>query len=119
MSRTKSAEKIAFETLTATIKEKLISNPAWVERAILVLFERQTSDEQLTQETGHDNNQGFNKPDAKRMSFVAEFLKKGGHLTKEKALGVYGKKLCKYAKQLAKIAQEKKATEEAQLVQAA
>lgn len=118
MSKPKSAEKIAFETLTATIKTKLMENPAWVERAILVLYAHQTSDEQETQETGHENSRGFNKPDAKRLSFVAEFLKKGGHLTKEKALGIYGKKLCKYAKQLAKIAQEKKATE-AQQQQAA
>jgi hypothetical protein len=108
MSRTKSQTTIEFETLTATIKQNLLTNPAWVERAIIVLYERQTRDEQVAQETGHDNNMGFNKPDARRMSFVAEFLKGGKHLTHEKALNVYGKKLQKYAKQLARIAQEKK-----------
>jgi hypothetical protein len=114
MSRTKTAEKIAFETLVTTIKNNLLTNPAWVERAIIVLYDRQTQDEQVAQETGHDNNQGFNKPDARRMSFVAEFLKGGKHLTREKALGVYGVKLQKYAKQLARIAQEKKVAPVAQ-----
>jgi len=110
--KTKSAETVAFEALVETIKVKLLTNPEWVERAILALYEKQTSDEQATMETGHDNNMGFNKPDARRMSFVAEFLKGGKHLTKEKALGVYGVKLQKYAKQLARIAQAKKAAKE-------
>lgn len=105
--KTKTAEKIAFETLVNTIKGNLLSKPHWVEKAILVLFERQTTDEQVAQETGHDNKMGFNKPDARRMSFVAEFLKTGKHLTREKALGVYGVKLQKYSTQLAKIATAK------------
>lgn len=109
MSRTKSAETIEFENLVATIKNKLATNKAWIERALVVLHDRQTIDEQATQHTAHDNNKGFNKPDARRMSFVASFLKSGGHLTEEKALKVYGPKLQKYAKQLARIAQEKKA----------
>lgn len=76
------------------------TNPAWVERAILALFERQTR---------HDNNMGFTSADARRMSFVAKLLQGGKHLTREKALTVYGPRLQKYAKQLAKIAMEKKA----------
>ncbi len=102
--RTRSPESVRFETMKTTIKAKLLSNPDWVERAILVLYERQTADEQVAQETGHDNNMGFNKPDATRMSFVAEFLKSGKHLTREKALNVYGRRLQKYAGQLARIA---------------
>jgi hypothetical protein len=107
--KTKSAATIEFEALTATIVAKLTTNPAWVEAAILALYAKQTEDEQIAQETGHDNCRGFNKPDARRMSFVAEFLKSGKHLTHEKALTVYGPKLKKYRKQLAKMAMEKKA----------
>jgi hypothetical protein len=111
MSRTKNPETIALETLTTTIRANLITNPAWVERAILVLFERQTQDEQTSDETRHDNNMGFTSADARRMSFVAKFLQGGKHLTREKALGVYGPRLQKYAKQLAKIAMAKKAAQ--------
>lgn len=115
MSRTKSPATVEFETLTAQIKLRLTQSPRWVEAAILALYEKQTSDEQETQETGVDNSQGFNKPDARRMSFVAEFLKSGGHLTREKALNIYAPKLQKYAKQLARQAQAKKAARMAQV----
>lgn len=113
MSRTKNPETLKIKNLTLVIKAKLLSNPAWVEAAILALYAKQTSDEQATQETGHDNCQGFNKPDARRMSFVAEFLKGGGHLTREKALGTYAHKLQKYGKQFAKMAVAKEAVKAA------
>lgn len=111
MSRTKTAETIRFETMKAKIESKLSSSPAWVERAILALYERQTVDEQEGGETRHDNKQGFTSADAKRMSFVAEFLKRGRHLTSEKALGVYGPRLRKYSGQLARIALAKSSTD--------
>lgn len=109
MSRTKSPETVKFETLKATIAAKLLDNPAWVEKAILVLYERQTADEQAGGETRHDNNQGFTSADARRMSFVAEWLRKSkrNHLSREKALGAYGPRLQKYAGQLARIAMAK------------
>ena len=78
-----------------------------------MLHDLQTSDEKATQETGHNNAQGFNKPDARRMSFVAEFLKSGKHLTREKALGTYGVRLQKYAGQLARIAMANEAAKAA------
>jgi len=108
MSR-KNPETIAFETLVTKIRANLITNPAWVERAILVLFERQTADEQDAGSTNHHNNVGFSSCDARRMSFVAKFLGEGKHLTQKKALEIYGPRLQKYAKQLAKISQEKSA----------
>lgn len=108
MSRTKSAETIEFENLVANIKSKLSTNKAWIERALVVLHDRQTTDEQLTSETAHDNQKGFNKPDARRLSHLSERLKSGGHLSEREA-AYFGPMLQKYAKQLAKIAQEKKA----------
>lgn len=93
--------------MVGKIRNLLQNNPAAVERAILVLYDRQTSDEQANGETRHDNKIGFNAADAKRMSFVARFLKNGGHLTRAKALNVYGPRLQKYAVQLAGIAMEK------------
>ena len=108
MSRTKNPAKVELETLTARIRAKLLVDPAWIEAAILRLYELQTSDEQAAKMTGHTNCQGFNKPDASRMSFVATFLRNGGHLTQKKALEVYGPRLGKYAGQLAKIARAKR-----------
>lgn len=104
MSRTKSPATVQFETLTATIVEKLSTDPKWIKRAIVALYRKQTADEQATKETGVDNFQGFNKPDARRMTFVAEWLLSGKTLSDQKALEVYGPKLKKYRKQLAKIA---------------
>ena len=106
---TKSAETIKFETLKNKIASMLLVDPAWVERAIVVLYQHQTSDEQASQETGHNNGRGFNKPDARRMSFVAEFLLSGKHLTRQKALETYGPRLVKYSGQLARIALAKQA----------
>lgn len=113
MSRTKSPATVRFETMKNTIAAKLLCDPKWVEKAILVLYDRQTSDEQAGGETRHDNAQGFTSADAKRMSFVAEFLKSGKHLTREKALGTYGHRLQKYAGQLARIAIAKQDAEQA------
>jgi hypothetical protein len=109
MARRTSTEVAAFNALCDRISKNLATNPKWVEAAILALYEKQTEDEKVMQETGHDNGMGFSKPDARRMSYVAEFLKKGGHLTHEKALNVYARKLQKYTTQLAKIAQAKQA----------
>lgn len=106
MSRSKSRETLKFEAMRNRIDENLRVNPAWVEKAILALYARQTEDEQRHMETGHNNARGFNKPDAKRMSFVASFLLGGKHLTREKALAVYAPKLRKYVNQLTRIALE-------------
>ena len=90
---------------TATeIKTLLTTRPVFVERSILKLHERQTADERATKSTNHRNNIGFNGADAPGMSFVADFLKKGGHLTSAKALGKYGPRLVKYIGQLVQIA---------------
>ena len=106
MSRIQSPDAVKFETMKTMIAAKLLDDPAWVEKAILVLYERQTADEQAGGETRHDNNQGFTSADARRMSFVAEWLRKSkrNHLSREKALGTYGRRLQKYAGQLARIA---------------
>lgn len=104
--------------LANTIKSNLLQNPAWVERAILALYAKQTEDEQASLDTRHHNNQGFTSADARRFSFVAQFIQNGGHLTREKALGIYAVRLQKYAGQLAVIALAKKAQKALQSVAA-
>ena len=85
------------------IKSKIASNNAWLERAILALFLKQTEDERSKDESRHENSVGFNKPDAPRMSYYARWIKSGKHLNGwhlEKARLV----MLKYSKQLTKIA---------------
>lgn len=90
----------------AQIVELLNTNVRAVERAILALYKRQTTEEQRTQGTHQHNNVGFSAADAKRLSFIAEFLQKGGHL-KTETCKKYLPRVLKYRKQLAAIANER------------
>lgn len=102
-----------------TIRAKVKSDRKWAERAIVVLFDYQTADEQSTEITRHVNGVGFNGADAPLLSSFAKQLKGlptdyhpvGGtprHLS-PKQLSCAFNKLPKYAAQLLKIAQDKTA----------
>ena len=52
----------------------LLRNDAAVERAIVVLFQRQTSDEQSSADTRHHNDRGFSCTDARAGTRFARFL---------------------------------------------
>lgn len=88
------------------IKEKVTTDDRWAIRAIEVLYQYQTDDEQLHGETKHHNRVGFNGPDSPFMSSLAQQLKSGRVLS-QKQLYYAKKKLGKYSGQLLKIAQEK------------
>ena len=81
------------------VKVQLSTNPAWAQRAIVKLWQRQTSDEQAAQTTGHDNGVGFNGTDAFILSSFAEQINKGRTLS-VKQLAIAYKKLPKYSKQI-------------------
>jgi len=70
-------------------KEQIIqlinTNPKACERALVVLFNRQTSDEQTMDETKHHNQQGFCPYDAHKGSYYAKLVIRGLHLN-DKAL---------------------------------
>lgn len=59
----------------------LSTNAMAVERAILALYSRQTSDEQSAATTQHRNGRGFNAFHAKSGSYYARWLQRGNHLT--------------------------------------
>jgi hypothetical protein len=59
----------------------LTMNDHAVERAIVVLYNRQTSDEQTSQQTRHRNGRGFNSSDAHKGSYMANYILKGNHLS--------------------------------------
>jgi hypothetical protein len=85
--------------VTNYVKNQLSTNPAWAQRAIVKLWQRQTADEQASQNTGHDNGVGFNGTDAFILSSFAEQINKGRTLS-PKQLTIAFKKLPKYSRQI-------------------
>jgi len=59
----------------------LNSNPRAVGRAMIVLFQRQTADEQRRSSTRHQNGRGFNAYSARSGSYYARWVKSGRRLT--------------------------------------
>lgn len=53
---------------------------AAVERAMVVLFERQTTDEQRSEDTKHQNSVGFSAAHARTGSYLAKWVLSGKHL---------------------------------------
>lgn len=88
------------------IKAKLQSDQRWVERAIVVIYEYQTAEEQAQEITKNDNGVGFTAFDARVLSYYAVYLKSGKHLS-GKHLEKAKKTVPKYAGQLLKIIQSK------------
>ncbi len=59
----------------------LFSNPRAVERAMVVLHERQTQDEQQTSVTRYNNGRGFSATAARKGSYYARWVLSGRPLT--------------------------------------
>lgn len=96
------------------IIELLHTNDRAVERALLTLLARQTSDEQVIQQTKHHNLKGFTPYDAKIMTSMAQQVKRGFSLTLKQLAWLRGHKsdrfpsrIGKYARQLLKVVKEK------------
>ena len=86
-----------------TIRDLLRTHDRAVMRAIWVLYERQTSTEQLCGVTLDDNGIGFNAFDAKFLTSLATQADERGWLTPRQI--TYGRKaVMKYAGQLVRIA---------------
>jgi hypothetical protein len=85
--------------LKAQILLALDTNPLAVEKALVLLYRRQTAGEQMQHETVEDNGVGFNGIDAPFCSSLAEWVLKGRHLS-EKQLAFGRKKVRKYVGQL-------------------
>lgn len=94
----------------AQIVEMLKTNDRAIVRGVLAIYDKQTADEQVAQETNHHNGIGFNGVDARIMSSFAERIKgwqPGGKFNwplSPKQMGIAKKKIMKYAGQLTKIA---------------
>lgn len=88
------------------IKEQLLKDDRWVERALVVLHNSQTEDEKRTKDTLHRNGKGFSNSDAPLGSYLAEWIKGGDHLT-GRFLDMGRKMVLKYTRQLQEAAKEK------------
>lgn len=87
-------------------KIRLMNDQNWIERALLVLFDRQTREEQAKEHAIVHNGIGFTGPDSHMLTYYAKWLRSGKHLS-GKHLESARKRIVKYAGQLARIANEK------------
>ena len=89
-----SKEEIAF---------RLKQNDTWLERAVVAIFNQQTTSEQKSEVSVENNHRGFSGPDAHRLSYYAKWILAGKHLSGPHR-EIARKRIIKYAGQLAKIA---------------
>lgn len=97
-----------------SIKTLLSTSDAAVEKALLVIYDRQTQDEQDTQGTRHSNGVGFSAVDAEILSSFACWVQrkqsqgvKLGKCLSQKQMALARKKIARYARQLAEVANAK------------
>jgi hypothetical protein len=93
------------------VKQAIEVDNRFVARALRALFARQTADERAVDDTRHLNGLGFSAADAKRLSLSAKWVEKNGRLDGW-YLGEVRRRLLKYGRQLAEIANERTAAED-------
>ena len=67
--------------VVASVEAALASNPAAVERAIAVLYARQTAFEKSREATVEDNGLGVRHNHGRRIAYYGKWLARGRHLT--------------------------------------
>lgn len=88
------------------LKRGLEQWDTWVERALVVLYHRQTEAEQQSHSTQSLNGQGFSSSDAPLGTYMARWILEGKHLTGRFLLA--GRTLTlKYTRQLLEAAEKK------------
>lgn len=104
------------------INQLLLSNPRAIERALLVLLDRQTFDEQQAGDTKYNNGIGFTGADAEFMTSLAVRVRRGATLTprqlacmqKTNAKGYC--RLAKYHRQLTEEIEKKEAAKQKEML---
>ena len=87
--------------LIAALKTQLATNQKQATKALLFLYDRQTTDEKATESTRHPNSIGFNHNDAKFLSSLARQYKETGWLSPSQMMHLM-RIVPKYAGQLVK-----------------
>lgn len=88
------------------IQHNLEFNPKWTERALVVLYQRQTEDEKRSGSTIVENKMGFNGSDSRYLTYCAKWVL-GNNPLNEKHQKKCGKMLKKYWKQIKNIIESK------------
>lgn len=105
--------------LTGTdIVNLLKTNDKAIARALVVLKNNQTADEQIAETTRHHNGMGFRPAHAKVGTSMAKFYEKNGYLTPKQIAywrkeGKQGMRISIYWRQLLKAAHQKAAEQTA------
>ena len=81
------------------VQDKLSSDVNWISRGLVVLFNRQTEDEQDTSTTRSQNGRGFNKTDSGYLTYCSKWVLSGRQLSGTH-LDKVSKKLPKYWRQI-------------------
>lgn len=84
-------------------------NTYLVYRMLQALYQRQTVDEQATEQTKYVNGMGFTGVDAPILSSIAQSSQRYNDLTEKQVSKIVARKLQKYAGQLALVAATKQA----------
>lgn len=79
-NRIKLSSKVRI-AMTEKVREALDAQPLAVERAISILFERQTAAEKATETTIVHNNVGVKHCHGRRIAYYGKWLASGRHLT--------------------------------------
>jgi predicted site-specific integrase-resolvase len=95
----------------AALSERTERGARAIEKAILVLYARQTSDEQTAEETKHSNGVGFTGADARFLTSLGKWInssrRQPGQRLTERQRERARRQLMKYAAQLVRAADER------------
>lgn len=95
--------KTTKKNIRSFVKWMLGHNPAWAKRALIVIYQNQTDDEQNSKVTRWQNDLGFTGVDAEILTSFAQQLKYRGFLS-TKQWNILYKRIPKYHKQIMQIA---------------
>lgn len=102
--------KVTIAKKKEFLKDKLSTSQVWATRALIKIFEYQTTEEQNMQATVENNGVGFTGIDAEILSsFANQYLKRGS--LSEKQLNLLMRKMPKYWKQIMHISDTEKLEE--------
>ena len=107
-------EATSYKKAAEMIEENINADDEWLVRGLLAIYQRQTSDEQASEATRHNNQRGFNGLDAHILSsFAAQVLRwqktppaerRFPNPLSPKQIAICRRKMRKYCAQLALIA---------------
>ena len=99
--------KISQSKRITFVKEKIRTDNRWLFRAIIVIYSKQTADEQATDCTRHENGVGFSGCDAEILSSFARHILRWNNGERKypsplsaKQIALARKKMPKYAGQI-------------------